>query len=78
MSDNDNFDGTRLVGENGEQMDSAIAGIASPGGASMQGDAVGAAIGSDLEDEDEDAGDAEIKALDEEDGEADVTASGAE
>ena len=76
MSDNGNFGGTRLVGENGEQMDPAIAGIASPGGASMQGDAVGAAIGADLEDED--AGDAEIKALDEEDGEADVTASGAE
>ena len=76
MSDNDNFGGTRLVGENGEQMDPAIAGNASPDGASMQGDAVGAAIGADLEDED--AGDAEIKALDEEDGEADVTASGAE
>jgi hypothetical protein len=78
MSDNDNFGGTQLVGENGEQMDPAIAGIAPPGGASMKGDAADAAIGSDLEDEDEDAGDAEIKALDEEDGEADVTASGAE
>jgi len=76
MSDNDNFGGTQLVSENGEQMDPAIAWIASPGGASMQGDAVGAAIGADLEDED--AGDAEIEALDEEDGEADVTASGAE
>ena len=76
MPDNENFGGTRLVGENGEQMDPAIAGIAQPGGASMQSDAAGAAIGADLEDDD--AGDAEIKALDEEDGEADVTASGAE
>ena len=76
MSDIDNFGGTRLVGEDGEQMDSGIAGIAPPGGASMQSDAAGAAIGADLEDED--AGDAEIKALDEEDGEAGVTASGAE
>lgn len=76
MPDNDNFGGTQLVGENGEQMDPAIAGIAQPGGASMQGDAVGAASGADLEDDD--AGEAEIKALNEEDGEADVTASGAE
>ena len=76
MPDNDNFGGTQLVGENGEQMDPAIAGIAPPGGASMQGDAAGAAFGADLEDDE--AGDAEIKALDEEDGEADVTASGAE
>ena len=75
MSDKDNFGGTQLVDENGEQMDSAIAGIAPPGGASMQVDAVGAARGADLEDDD--AGDAEIKVLDEEDGEADVTASGA-
>jgi len=75
MPDNENFGGTQLVGENGEQMDPAIAGIAQPGGASMQSDAAGAAIGADLED---DEGDAEIKALDEEDGEADVTASGAE
>jgi len=63
MSDNDNLGSTRLVDENGKQMDPAIAGIASPGGVSMQGDAVGAATGADLE---------------EEDGEADVTASGAE
>ena len=76
MPDNDKLGDTQLVGENGGQMDPAIAGIAPLGGASMPGDAVGAAIGADLEDED--AGDAEIKALDEEDGEAEVTASGAE
>lgn len=75
MPDNDNFGGTQLVGENGEQMDPAIAGIAQPGGASIQGDAIGAASGADFED---DAGDVEIKVLEEEDGEADVTASGAE
>jgi len=76
MPDNDNFGGAQVLGENGEQIDPAIAGIAPPAGASMQGDAVGAASSADLEDDD--AGDAEIKALDEEDREADVTASGAE
>jgi hypothetical protein len=76
MSGNDNFGGTQLVSENGEQMDQTIVGIASPGGASMQGDAVGEASGAELEGDD--AGDAEIKALDEEDDEADVTPIGAE
>jgi hypothetical protein len=76
MSDNDNFGGTLLVSENGDQMDQAIAGIASPGGASMQGNAVGEARGAELEGDD--AGNAEIKALDEEDDEADVSSIGAE
>jgi hypothetical protein len=76
MPNHENFGGTRLVGENGEQMDPAIAGISAPGVPTMENDAAGAALAADLEDDD--AGDAEIKALDEEDGEADVTASGAE
>lgn len=74
--DDDNFGGTKLVGENGEQMDPAIAGISPPSVPTMEGDAVGAAIGTDLESDD--AGEAEMKALDQERGEADVTASGAE
>lgn len=77
MPDNDdNFGGTKLVGDNGEQMDPAIAGISPPSVPTMEGDAAGAAISVDLEDDD--AGEAEIKALDEDSGEADVTASGAE
>lgn len=77
MPDNeDNFGGTTLVGENGEQMDPAVAGISPPGVSPMEGDAAGAAMSADLEDDD--AGEAEMKALDEESGEADVTASGAE
>ena len=76
MSDNDNFGGTQLVSENGEQMDPAIAGISAPGVPTIESDAAGSALAANLEDDD--AGDAEIKALDEEDGEADVTASGAE
>lgn len=71
----DNFGGTRLVGENGEQMDPAIAGMSPPRIPSLQGDAAGAAIGADLDD---DAGEAEMRTLAEEDAEADVTASGAE
>jgi len=76
MANDENFGGTRLVGENGEQMDPAIVGISAPGVPTMENDAAGAALAADLEDDD--AGDAEIKALDEEDDEADVTASGAE
>lgn len=75
-NNDDSFGGTKLVGENGEHMDSAIAGISPPSVPTMEGDAAGAAIGVDLDDDD--AGKAEIKALDEESGEADVTASGAE
>lgn len=64
MPDNDdNFGGTKLVSENGEQMDPAIAGISPPSVPTMDADG---------------AGEAEMKALDEESGEADVTASGAE
>lgn len=77
MSDNDdNFGGTKLVSENGEQMAPAIAGISPPSVPTMEADAAGAAVGADIEDDD--AGEAEMKALDEESGEADVTASGAE
>lgn len=77
MPDNDdNFGGTKLVGENGEQMDPAVAGISSPGVPTTESDAVGAASSADLEDDD--TGEAEMTALDEEDDEADVTASGAE
>lgn len=77
MSDNvDNFGGTNVVAENGEQMDPSIAGISPPSVPTMDGDAAGAAIGADLEDDD--AGNAEMQALDEESDEADVTASGAE
>jgi hypothetical protein len=72
----ENFGGTKLSDENGEQMDPSIAGISPPGVPTMEGDAAGAAIGADMEDDD--AGEAEMKALDEESGEADVTASGAE
>lgn len=77
MPDNDdNFGGTKLVDEDGEQMDPAIAGISPPSVPTMEGDAAGAAVSADLEDDA--AGEAEMKALDEESGEADVTASGAE
>lgn len=72
----DNFGGTKLVGENGEQMASFIAGISPPGVPTMEGDAAGAAISADLEDND--AGEAEMRALDRESGEADVTTDGAE
>ena len=67
MANDENFGGTRLVGENGEQMDPAIVGISAPGVPTMENDAAGAALAADLEDDD--AGNAEIKALDEADGE---------
>lgn len=59
----DNFGNLEIVGE----------------GSGLDGDAVGAALGADLDDDG--SGDAEIEALEEEDAnadEADVTASGAE
>ena len=77
MADNqDNFGGTRLVGEDGEQMDPAIAGISPPSFSSLKGDAAGAAEGADMDDNNSDK--AEMDALEEEDGEGDVTSSGAE
>ena len=74
--DQENFGGTRLVGEDGEQMDPAIAGISPPSIPSLESDATGAAISADLDDDE--AGEAEMDALENEGGEADVTASGAE
>ena len=74
--DQENFGGTRLVGEDGEQMDPAIAGISPPSIPSLESDAAGAAVGADMDDDN--LGQAEMDALEEEDGEADVTASGAE
>ena len=77
MSDNDdNFGGTKLVGENGEQMDPALAGISPPGIATIEGDAAGAANGADMEDDTSE--EAQMKALKDEADEVDVTASGAE
>lgn len=77
MSDNEeNFGGTKLVGENGERMDPALAGMSPSSVPTTEGDAAGAADGNDMEDDA--AGAAEMKALDEEDSQADVTASGAE
>jgi len=77
MPDNDdNFGDTKLTGENGERIDPALIGISPPSVSTMEGDAAGTAMGADLEDDD--AGEAEMKALDEESGEVDVTASGAE
>lgn len=77
MTDNgDNFGGTKLVGENGEQMDPAIAGISPPSIRTMEPGTQGAAVGVDLEDDD--AARAKAESLDDEDHEADVTASGAE
>jgi len=77
MTDNsDNLGGTKLVGENGEQMDPAIAGISPPSIPTMETGTQGAAVGVDLEDDN--AARAKAESLDYEDHEADVTASGAE
>lgn len=48
MADNqENFGGTRLVGEDGEQMDPAIAGISQPSIPSLESDATDATAGAD-------------------------------
>ncbi len=63
MSGNDdNFGGTKLVAENGERMDPALAGISPPAIPTMQHDAAGAA-----DPKDDEAGQAEARALMEED-----------
>ena len=77
MADNqDNFGGTKLIGEDGEQMDPAIAGISPQSIPSLEADATGAAVGADMDDDN--SGEAEMDALEEEDSEGDVTSSGAE
>lgn len=67
-TDGENFGGTKLVAEDGTQMDPSVAGIAPPSIPTMEADAAGAAIGADLEDDD----------TAEKNHQADVTASGAE
>ncbi|SFP69535.1 hypothetical protein [Sphingomonas rubra] len=66
MSDNDdNFGGTKLVAENGDHLDPAMAGMSPPTNPTTRGEAAGAATTADLEDDD--AGEAEMKALSDED-----------
>ncbi|WP_419809218.1 hypothetical protein [Sphingomonas sp.] len=77
MSGNDdNFGGTKLVGENGEQMDPAIAGISPPSISSLEGDVGGATTGAEMDKDN--SGQAGMDALKGEDDNGDVTASGAE